>query len=316
MALIADGGFGVRVFFVISGFLITTLLLNEKEKTGRISLSKFYKRRIARIFPAFYGYLLFIGILTALGILSIPLSHMTIAGLYLWNVSELFYGHSVADSSLISHTWSLAMEEQFYFLWPALVAFVPRSKLVPILWVIIVVSPFVRLLLFGCFPVLRESLMNFLTAADLILVGSLAAVYRVEPRPNFVQRLIAWRFTPWIVLVVQATVMPALLYLSPHKGAIKTLTVSLPSLTVALLILWLLERKDTVLHRVLNYPALVYVGVISYSLYLWQQPFTMGKDLFGLHVLTMMIVVVGATLFSYYLIERPARKFLRRRFGV
>ncbi|HEX4685074.1 MAG TPA: acyltransferase family protein, partial [Gemmatimonadaceae bacterium] len=95
------GHLGVMVFFVISGFLITTLLLTEIETTGRVSLRYFYFRRTLRIFPAYYAFLMVLGLLSALGWLVMPARHLLTAALYTTDY--------VPTPWTLGHTWSLAV---------------------------------------------------------------------------------------------------------------------------------------------------------------------------------------------------------------
>ncbi len=111
------GGLGVLMFFVISGFLITWLLLKENQKHGTVSLGRFYTRRSLRIFPALYAY-------CALALLILLIRHKpinwpqaTAALLYYNNYYQALYGD---PATAFSHTWSLGIEEQFYLIWPLL----------------------------------------------------------------------------------------------------------------------------------------------------------------------------------------------------
>ncbi|MGO8707695.1 MAG: acyltransferase family protein, partial [Terracidiphilus sp.] len=112
---------GVVVFFVISGFLITTLLMHEYDQHGRISLKLFYARRSVRIFPASYGYLTVIGILWAIGILHLTWSDIVHGITYTMNFAPV-------RSWQVGHLWSLSVEEQFYLLWPFTFALLGRRK--------------------------------------------------------------------------------------------------------------------------------------------------------------------------------------------
>ena len=104
------GNLGVRVFFVISGFLITSVLLAEYARSGTIALRRFYVRRAFRIMPVFYVFLAVMAIGGALGLLEAPLSSVLLAGTYTGDYTHLSWS--------VGHTWSLAVEEQFYLLWP------------------------------------------------------------------------------------------------------------------------------------------------------------------------------------------------------
>jgi len=112
---------GVRIFFIISGFLITKLLLYELESTGRISLKAFYRRRILRIFPAFYSYWLVMLLLNVSGLLVIPGKDLAYAATYTINYVLHRPWH-------LGHLWSLAVEEQFYALWPLTLVLLGRRR--------------------------------------------------------------------------------------------------------------------------------------------------------------------------------------------
>ncbi|MGC2321688.1 MAG: acyltransferase [Terriglobales bacterium] len=111
----APASLGVLGFFVLSGFLITWLLLKENDKTGTISLSGFYKRRSLRIFPAFYAYCGGWLLLLLLTGHKVVWAEVISAFCYISNYYQAFF--HPADS-FVTHTWSLAIEEQFYLLWP------------------------------------------------------------------------------------------------------------------------------------------------------------------------------------------------------
>jgi peptidoglycan/LPS O-acetylase OafA/YrhL len=141
---IFNGGTGVFIFFVISGYLITSLLLREHEKRGSISLRGFYFRRAMRILPPLYVY---VGVLLLLGLVDrLPVFRLDI-------VSALFFFHDYALSRMwpLEHFWSLSIEEQFYLIWPLLLLYCLRFpgpegrwKASKIAIAIILVSPLIR----------------------------------------------------------------------------------------------------------------------------------------------------------------------------
>jgi peptidoglycan/LPS O-acetylase OafA/YrhL len=132
------GNLGVRVFFVISGFLITSLLLAEQERNGRISLRVFYLRRALRICPACYVYIIVIGVLGAVGAVEVRKGDLVFAATYTNNF--------VADRSwVLGHLWSLAVEEQFYLLWPAMLCLGGRRRAVIGAIAVVAVSPLLRI---------------------------------------------------------------------------------------------------------------------------------------------------------------------------
>src|ERR1700691_518565 len=125
LRLLSDGRLGVLVFFVLSGFLITNILLAELQSTGGIRLFPFYVKRALRIWPAFYVYLATIAILSIVGCTDVDQRQLTYAALHLWNYSA-FLGMSGDDrlhsdgAWYLGHFWTLALEEQFYWIWPPL----------------------------------------------------------------------------------------------------------------------------------------------------------------------------------------------------
>lgn len=163
---------GVVVFFVISGFLITSLLLSEHETHGRISLKLFYARRSLRIFPASYAYVATLVVLTLLGIIHVPARHIWYAVTYMVNY--------LPDASWqVGHLWSLSVEEQFYLFWPGLfVVFRPKEAL-KIAVAVVLLGPVARIaawfLLKGT-PYYDLSL--FPTVADSLATGCVLASWQ------------------------------------------------------------------------------------------------------------------------------------------
>lgn len=121
--MFSDGDVGVSFFFVLSGFLITYLLIKEKEFTGKIHLREFYIRRILRIWPLYYftvlfGFLIFPLIKSLMGGTPNEIANPYLCSLFLNNFDRIYNGQP--DSSLLSRLWSVAIEEQFYLVWPIL----------------------------------------------------------------------------------------------------------------------------------------------------------------------------------------------------
>ena len=170
------GGTGVLLFFVLSGFLITWLLLEEASKTGSVSLRNFYARRALRILPAFYVYAAVM--LAYLWLRQRPVNYaqLTAALLYVNNYWQGIYGD---PNTGFSHTWSLAVEEQFYFLWPALFLLLWRNpaRMARFLTAGIVFVWIYRLVLLYGFHVNQGYLYEaFDSRADSLMIGCLLAV--------------------------------------------------------------------------------------------------------------------------------------------
>ncbi len=141
--LVDSGWIGVQIFFVLSGFLITRILLNEKQQELGFYLKRFYWRRSLRIFPLYFTYLLLISI----AFLFIPTSEATISKLpylytYTFNYTRL--SPEWTHSPLFTHFWSLSVEEQFYLIWPLMVYLIPNRSLKLVMILIIVSGPLVR----------------------------------------------------------------------------------------------------------------------------------------------------------------------------
>src|SRR4051794_2751641 len=158
--------FGVRVFFVISGFLITGLLMAEREKRGKIHLGAFYLRRVFRIMPAYVALIAVVALLDASGAIQVPTSDFVAAWTYRMN-------YHLGGSWELGHLWSLAVEEQFYFLWPLTLLLAGLASGRRIAIAVMCIAPMVRVLelMFGS-PALQPTIgWTFETAADTIAAG-------------------------------------------------------------------------------------------------------------------------------------------------
>lgn len=301
-------GFGVMTFFVISGFLITHLLIREKEATGTINFRNFYIRRSLRIFPPFYVYwIVAIAALTARHA-KIIWPQAICALLY---VNNYYQGLHNYPSSLFSHTWSLGVEEQFYLLWPA--AFVLfRNRLgtlargllflIPALWIY-------RSFLY--FHGVSDPYIytSFETRIDAILVGCLFAILlHINAVPRLMAQLRQPRYLPLTLAALAFSIFgggPLGLFYRDIIGF------AIDPLLLILLILQLIEtpKADWMDNR-----AIVYLGGISYSTYLYQQlaipAVTLPLHRFPKPIISMACIV-GAWIIasvSFELVEKP---FLR-----
>jgi len=299
------GLLGVQIFFGLSGFLITTLLLNEEERNGSISLRGFYTRRVFRIIPAAATFLLIVGLLSIGGVIHISLAR--------W-LSSLFFmaNYSLSETSwYVGHFWSLAVEEHFYLVWPAVLLFVPgnRKRLTLAIGAALAVALWravdfkFRLtwtdsawfwgrtdinadgILFGVIyalalrdaqiaPALKRALSNPLAAPLSIAVFVLTAV---------LPSALGWKMG-FILITVRAAAVPAMLLATLHN-------------------------PTHLLGRMLELKPLCFLGLISYSLYLWQQLFLVWEPNPALHPVQWFPVNIGAAalcaVLSFYLVETP-----------
>lgn len=292
------GDLGVRVFFVLSGYLITSLLLGELSRTGTISLPMFYFRRTLRIFPAYYVFVLVVVVAAGLGALVLLPGDVTSAVTYTSNFH-------IERSWWLGHTWSLAVEEQFYLLWPMTVLWAGRRRAALVAAAVLVVAPASRVLITGFVPSWRLGVGEFFpTIADALATGCLLAFFgdRLWQDERF-RRVLRSPLALGALLVAIVTLnrlQPVLRFSLP-------LGESLLNLAIALVIgrcMWLPGR-------LLNSRPLVWLGQLSYSVYLWQQLFLRhGEEALGFPWnLAAVTVAAGA---SYYLVESPCLRLRDR----
>jgi peptidoglycan/LPS O-acetylase OafA/YrhL len=294
------GNFGVRIFFVISGFLITTLLLREYERTGSISLTNFYLRRVLRIAPAAYAYLFVLAVLNVrYGIL---LRHdLLFAATYLTNFHPI-------RSWYVGHLWSLAVEEQFYLLWPAVLAFwgVRPARRVAVVTILLV--PILRVAWWFAFPTMPMQTRigeMFFTVADAIACGCLLAIQR---RWLWRQRWYgALMESRWFFLVPVA----ATEFRFTYRHAIPHFLISLPlmNLGIALTMDWRMSHARSAVGKFLDWKPMVFLGTLSYSLYLWQMPFLnqFSRAPWAAFPVNLCLALLAA-LTSYKIVEQPFLK--------
>jgi peptidoglycan/LPS O-acetylase OafA/YrhL len=304
LKIIGNGGIGVRIFFVISGFLITFLLLKEMKKTGRIDLKSFFIRRSLRIFPAFFTYIFVIFCLSFSGVINLSNSHIISAATFTWNYGHLWLPMSSIDQTwFVGHFWTLALEEQYYLVWPALLVLLGIKKSLKMAIIIIALMPLIRVSSYFIFPENRGQLgMMFHTALDPILIGSIGALlfYNNERFPKNIINNIFCAICITFVLFISPSVEP---YISGYDPVIGT---TLESLSILYVILWLQTNPKSKFTKILETKWIVFIGSISFSLYLWQQLFltNLNTSFVGYWPVNIVCAFIVAIL-SYFIIERP-----------
>jgi len=289
------GILGVKVFFVISGYLITGILLKELTQTGDIDLPKFYFRRALRLFPAAWLFITVAAFLHQLGFL--PLGRYEI--LFAYGYAENYYE---SRSFSIGHLWTLAIEEQFYLLWPVVLKLLGSVRSRTFLIAVLCTAPFFRLM-----STVAPPAFNFLMYSDILATGCLVAVLEKEltADPRY-RRLLASRFMALLpLLALVLNYYPRSTKLSWLVGE------TIGNVSIAISVHWCILNSRTAVGRFLNRGFMVWVGVLSYSLYLWQQLFTRfgvksGVSAFPINILLMFLVALA----SYHFVEKP---FLRLR---
>lgn len=309
---LANAKLGVQTFFVISGFLITYLLRREREKTGTISLKAFYVRRVLRIFPALYVFLLVLTLIRKLGWISTTYADIVISGTFLTNYKHFLPFSSNEDYWFVGQFWTLSLEEQYYLLWPATILIFGMLRAEKLALLIVLTAPFARIATYFAFPGSRGQLgMMLHTGADPIMVGCLAALWQGRPLfEKMLNRLSSW-YWPSSTLLFLFVVSP---WLNDRFRGMYSVTVgiSFNSIAVAFLMLWVIRHPRSFPVRLLSTPLARHVGVLSYSLYLWNPLFltpNKNQSWTGAFPTNFFICFVIAEL-SYWVVERP---FLRLR---
>ncbi|MGO4258896.1 acyltransferase family protein [Marmoricola sp. RAF53] len=318
VALFAGGWLGVDVFFVLSGYLITTILLGERERTGTIDIGRFWVRRLLRLVPAFAFVLLlgafFYQALGAGGTLLGYLGTAGAAGLYVENFVVVLTGH---EPGRFGHTWSLAVEMQFYLLWPLVLAWLLRTgrRLVP--WVCAAIaSSFVLFIVFigwTAKDVLPASYYLPWCRGWELLIGALVAIRLANrPAPDPVGRP-GRRWTGWVLLVamgVLVLVADAWWMFADQKALLWQAPIAV-GLT-ALLLLHLDRVRTTGVGALLAWRPVAWLGSISYCVYLVHYPvvWVIGRyRLFGDSSTlfpAVLVISVAIAAFSMKYIEKPA----------
>lgn len=293
------GALGVYVFFVISGFLITLMLKREHEKTGSVSLRGFYIRRVFRIFPPLIFYLAGVAILAKLGLAVAGMRSILFSLGFLRNFFPGPY-------PILQHFWSLSVEEQFYLMWPFIFTRLSRKSAARLLFGVILIEPFVRSGMFLWLGNRGNWQWGTEAIADGLACGCLLALSQQELRSyrwyQWLSRSYAWLLLP-LVTIAGAHVRPELFY----HGVGKTLIF----LSVALAMDISIVRFESLPGRILNSAPFVFVGKLSYSLYLWQQVFLKDRTQpYGWFPLNLGLALLLA-LFSFHFIEEPAVRFGR-----
>ena len=306
------GGFvGVDVFFVISGFLITSNILAERA-ASHFSILGFYEKRCRRLLPALAAMLL---VTSVAAILLLPPSELKAYGSsLLWVsgfVSNLHFRHSffyfapLAVDQPLLHTWSLAVEEQFYIFWPLILAFIAQAspgRLRPIVWGVTLVSLAASQWELGNAPGGAFYLVPYraweLGLGALIAVGAL-------PIPGRVARE--------LVSALGLAMIVAAMIVFDGKTPFPGIAAALPCVG-AMLFIHATRGDRTLAARLASFRPAVFVGLISYSLYLWHWPVLVlaraafARPMVGWEAAAAIVVTFILSVLSWRFVERPFRR--------
>lgn len=324
---IVPGGFGVTVFFLISGFLITRLLLNEIASTGSLKLTEFYARRFARLAPALVVFILLT--ISARELISerVPMVEVAASALYMMNYYRIYFDAYLAHSgqsgiSTLGILWSLAVEEHFYILFPIFLAWLIRRRMaMSAMLLAVVVALAWRVVLRGVIHVGDEyTYMATDTRFDSILYGSILALLFQNIYPeSAIQKWVCSRF---VVSAALAVILLTFVIRTPFLR--ETLRYSVQGLALMPIVAALTYRPEqkglSFIHHLLISKPLIFIGKLSYSLYLWHYSgIAMAAYLLprasSIHRLPLSVsIAIVLSLASYFCVERSFIS-LRRRLG-
>lgn len=296
------GHLGVDVFFAISGLLITSKLLEEEKRSGRIYLPHFYLRRAFRILPAAIVYLTAIACLSGLGLIYVSRMEWFASLFFYRNYSSLYHiERGLGYPWFTTHFWSLSLEEHFYFLLPALLVLTRRkARLASLLAIILAVIVHRQSALAHreWFTIVFHTDIRL----DALLIPALFAVVSRSERfgEPFNALIRRWHFVFVLVFFLA-------LQLPESSGLRMTaIEIALPGIVLGTVL-----KPESLGTGLLEWRPLRWIGRISYSLYLWQelfftQRFYLWRPLGRLETwpLNLLLTFLTATL-SYYVVERP-----------
>jgi peptidoglycan/LPS O-acetylase OafA/YrhL len=292
------GWLGVDLFFVLSGFLITTLLLEERDQTGGISFRRFYIRRARRLLPALAGLLVVVLLGAPAGYgLTRTLGFVAVSAGYVANLATVVHHGTLMSSTPVAHLWSLSEEEQFYLVWPALLLILLRRcterRVGAVLGVLFVVLVCYR----GALVEHGASWIRIYfspdTHADGLVIGCLVAVARRR----------GVRVRPWHVISAFVVIFCEFKVVS-HNNFVMEYGLPVFEIAAAIAVLGAATLGGAV-SSILSWKPLAWLGTVSYSLYLWHEP---AQWLTGwAHPWRALALAMPLALVSYYVIERPLR---------
>jgi len=311
ISLFSGGYIGVDIFFVISGYLITTILIREID-THEFSIARFYERRIRRIYPALFTTLFFT--LIAASILYNAQSFMAFSksmvattfffsNIHFW--TEVGYFDGEAQLKPLLHTWSLAVEEQYYIFFPLLVMLIGRyfrSKMSHILTGIALLS-----FSWNIYELQHDPSGAFYFAhlrAWELLIGSVLALNPISINAKPVIRT--------ILSLVGLGMITAPIFLYSENTVFPGFAAAIPAFGTAFII-YSGIKSPTFINKLLSLPPFVFVGQISYSLYLWHWPITVFATYYAIEKLTrperilLLVVIFIISTLSWQFIEKPFR---------
>ena len=310
LGILMDGQLGVNTFFVISGFLITYLLLIEERKTSKINIKNFYIRRFFRIFPAYYFLLFIYFILQSLDILKIPKESWLTAITY-----TKYFNYEI--DSYTAHAWSLSIEEQFYLTWPFVFLLGHKTRRNTALFLIVAAQIF-RMVDYRLDIGFLHDLSIFFRI-DAIAIGCLLAIYREKLISFFSAK--QWQYLFYVSIII-LVLLPSAYCLTdsiPKMNIIWSILGSrygfFANICICVILIYSVYFSKGFLFLFLNNKLMNHIGLLSYSIYLWQQIFLIKTPHWYNQFPMNIILIIIVSHLSYYLIEKPFMK-LKAKFSM
>jgi peptidoglycan/LPS O-acetylase OafA/YrhL len=323
-----DGGFfGVDVFFGLSGFLITSLLIEETHLHGRINLPQFWRRRLKRLMPAIVVLLVGVNVISLFlqppGLYT-QLGADTASSLFFFSnwhfvVSQFDYFQYFNVSSPLGHMWSLSIEEQFYWIWPAFLWFVLRRKVAT--WKLIALtialgaaSQALVLYQLGHHASISRIYYGSDTHLQGLVWGAVAAFLFARVRRQGGASAPVARMLAMLSPLALVGILICTHTVGSHSSFLYHGAFILVGICVSVLLLHLSTSTTSMLARLFSWGPAVFIGQISFSLYLWHYPIfrfltrnTVHQTHYPLFGVRVFVTIIVASM-SFYLIERPLRR--------
>lgn len=303
-----DGHLAVNIFFLLSGFLITSLLLWEELETKHISLKKFYARRFLRITPAYYFLLLVYFVLQQLHFISFTpaswLTALTYTKYFNWQ-----------NDWLTAHAWTLSIEENFYLIWPLIFLSGPQLRK----WacfLLIASAPLVRTYIYY-YPISWIDEFSIFTRIDAVATGCMFALYKDEIIAQLSNHWKKYFYGSICVLFFLSYLPQAFTFI----GIVEINKLFIPlglthgtlaNAAIGIILFYSLFGPQGVWFKFLNLKVMNYIGLISYSLYLWQQILVSESRIWITQFPQNIFILFFVASCSYYFIEKPFMKLKSR----
>ena len=319
------GGFiGVDIFFVISGYLISKILINELINTNKICIKNFYIRRARRILPVLFFIIFIFFIISYFFVLPPFLKDYSLSSLstiffvsnFYFLFNQIDYGNIVSNLNPLLHTWTLSVEEQFYIIFPFILLIINKyfkKKLLNVAFILFSLSLIFNLSLDLINVYTNKfhqySFYLFPSRAWELLMGSLIAIFEINKKKSFKNSMEKYLPDLGLIIIILSLV---LIKLDGHYLSLRLL---IPCVGTGLIIFF--SNTNSYAIKILSSKIPMNIGLISYSIYLWHFPLISLINLneisndgfldFNFNKITILILIIFLSLISYRYVEKPFR---------